>query len=52
VPFHGDAKEAGAALILADRNHGAAERRAQNKSHGADHQGKTEQYKEIEVVGA
>src|SRR5258708_39806941 len=52
VSFHRNAEEAGAALVLADRDHGAAERGAQNKSHGANHQGKTEQHEEVEVVGA
>ena len=51
MPFNGDAEEAGAALVLADRDHGAAEWRAQNKSHGADHHGKAKQHEKIEVVG-
>src|SRR3981081_104849 len=51
VAFHGNAEEAGAALILADRDHGAAEWLAKNKSQGTDHQRKAEHHEEIEVVG-
>src|SRR6266403_263885 len=46
-----NAEKARASLVLADRDHGAAERRAQDESHGADHEGKAEQHEEIEVVG-
>src|SRR3954454_19609235 len=51
MPFHRNAEKPGTALVLADRDHGAAERRAQDKSHGGHGQGEAEQYKEIEIVG-
>src|SRR5487761_1973222 len=51
MPFDGNAEESGAALVLADRDHGAAERRSQNEGHGAGHQRKAEQYEVIEIVG-
>src|ERR1019366_9297296 len=50
MPLHGNAEEAGAALIFADRDHGAAERRAQNESHRADRQSEAEQHEEVEVL--
>ena len=46
-----NAEEAGAALVLADRDHGAPERRAQNETHDADRDGEAEQDEVIEGVG-
>ena len=49
VPLDGNAEEARAALVLADRNHGAAERRAQDEPHDADRSGKAEQHEIVEI---
>ena len=46
-----DAEEARAALVLADGDHGAAERRAQQKRHDADGERKAEQDEVIERIG-
>src|SRR6202047_3992961 len=50
VALDGNAEEAGAAFVLADRDHGAAERRAQDEPHGADGKREAEQDEVIEVV--
>src|SRR5207248_4537795 len=52
MALHGNAEEAGAALVLADRDHGAAERRAQDETHDADGQRKAKQHEIVEAVGA
>ena len=51
VTLDRNAEKAGAALVLADRDHGAAERRAQNESHRADSEREAEQHEIIEIVG-
>ncbi len=51
LALHRDAEKARAALILTDRNHRAAERRAQDEAHDADGEGEADQHEIVERVG-
>ena len=46
-----NAEEARAPLVLADRDHGAAERRAQDEAHDGDGEREAEQHEIVEGVG-
>src|SRR6516164_6142327 len=50
VALDRDAEKARTPLILADCDHGAPERRAQNESHGADREREAEQHEVIEGI--
>ena len=52
MAFDGNAEKTCAPFVLADRDHGAAERRAQDEGHDADRQRKTEQHEVVKIVGA
>src|SRR6185437_2137379 len=48
MPLDRNAEKARATLVLADRDHGAAEGRAQDEAHRADRERKAEQHEVVE----